>query len=175
MTENTAPTSVAADVHDTPATSASAKCQCTRLLKELAGKPLHIRIIAWYMGACALFWVLGWLFRGDPGYTVIAVLARPASLLLVAAAVVFTVMAGFLSIAERLRWKVVLAYLGACLGAWIWALIFGNPAPGTFALRAVAGPLAALLLAAAAFTVLGHVLRALGVGKDGSYHAPQEQ
>ena len=102
MTENTAPTSVAADVHDTPATSASAKCQCTRLLKELAGKPLHIRIIAWYMGACALFWVLGWLFRGDPGYTVIAVLARPASLLLVMAAVVLTVMAGFLAIAERL-------------------------------------------------------------------------
>ena len=35
--------------------------------------------------------------------------------------------------------------------------------------------LAALLLAAAAFTVLGHVLRALGVDKDGVYHAPQEQ
>ena len=32
-----------------------------------------------------------------------------------------------------------------------------------------------LLLAAAAFTVLGHVLRALGVDKEGVYHAPQEQ
>lgn len=181
MSETTTPTPApetapatpdARDVHDTPP---AAPGRCSRLLKALAGKPLYIRIITWYLAACVLLWVLGWVFGGDPGYTAIAVLARPVSLLLMMAAVVFTIFAGFLSIVDRLRWKVVFAYLGACVGAWVWALIFGNPAPGTFALRAVAGPLAALLLAAAAFTVLGHVLRALGVGKDGSYHAPQGQ
>ena len=179
MTENTTTTPEAPltpdarDVHDTPVTP---KCKCAGMLKNLAGKPLYIRIITWYLAACALFWVLGWVFRGDPGYTVTTVLARPVSLLLMAAAVVFTVMAGFLSIVERLRWKVVFAYIGACLAAWIWALIFGNPAPGTFALKAVAGPLAALLLAAAAFTVLGHVLRALGIDTSASNAAaPQEQ
>ncbi|MBQ9579338.1 MAG: hypothetical protein IJR28_07385 [Ottowia sp.] len=170
MTENSTPTpALDAD------SGAPAKCKCADMLKNLAGKPLHIRIIAWYLAACVLLWVLGWVFRGDPGYTVTAVLARPVSLLLMAAAVVFIVMAGFLSIVERLRWKVVFAYIGACLAAWIWALIFGNPAPGTFALKAVAGPLAALLLAAAAFTVLGHVLRALGIDTSASSAAPQEQ
>ena len=152
-----------------PATP-SAGCRLTR---ALAARPLYIRIIAYYLGASVLLWALGWLFGGSPGYTVIAVLARPVSLLLIAATVVFIVMAGFLSIAERLRLKVVLAYIGACIGAWIWALILGDPAPGTFALRAVAGPLAALLLAAAAFTVLNHVLRALGIEKEESYKAQQ--
>ena len=151
------------------------QCKCANLCKNLADKPLHIRVIAYYLGACVLLWVLGWMFGGAPGAAVVSVLARPVSLLLMAAAVVFTVMAGFLSIAERLRWKVVLAYLGACIGAWIWAIIFGHPTPGTFALRAVAGPLAALLLAVAAFTVLGHVLRALGIDTSASSTAPQEQ
>ena len=170
MTENTTTTP---DAHDAPATPKCSKC--ANMLKSLAGKPLYIRIITWYLAACALFWVLGWVFRGDPGYTVTVVLARPVSLLLVAAAVVLTVMAGFLSIVERLRWKVVFAYIGACLAAWIWAIIFGNPHPGTFAMKAVAGPLAALLLAAAAFTVLGHVLRALGIDKSAGSTALQEQ
>lgn len=172
MTENATPTPATPDVCDM---SAAPNSQCSCLLKSLAAKPLHIRIIVWYLAAGALFWILGWLFGSTPGAATIAVLARPVSLLLIAAAVVFTVMAGFLSIAERLRLKVVLAYLGACLGAWFWALIFGHAAPGTFAIKAVAGPLAALLLAASAFSVLGNVLRALGVDKDGIYHAPQEQ
>ena len=160
---------------NTTTTPDAPQCKCPLLCKTIAGKPLYIRIIAYYLGACLLLWVLGWLFGGSPGHTVTAVLARPVSLLLMAAAVVFTVMAGFLSIVERLRWKVVLAYIGACVAAWFWAIIFGDPHPGTFALKAVAGPLAALLLAAAAFTVLGHVLRALGIDTSASNAAaPQE-